>query len=190
MELVLPSIFLLLLASLFAYLVVPRFGPMTLAIVSLLALVAAIVDHAYRFSNEYRMSTWQTALRSYSSWIVLGFALIIAIVFLMQMVAFAKGGAVATAIAATGAAAANTAKAAVANVAKNETILEKVTNSVQNSIAALPTVAEAAKNTTNPIVATVNKGLNAMGINTTAAPTKVNEAKKPNAVLPFSPSSI
>jgi hypothetical protein len=184
MELVLPSIFLLLLASLFAYLVIPRFGPMTLAIVSLVALVVAIVDHYNRFSNEYRLSTWQAALREYSSWIVLGFSLVIAILFLMQMVAFAKGGAVATAMAATSAA------------AKNETVLEKVTTLAQNSIAAVPTVADSAKNTTNPIVATVNKGLNAMGINTTAAPAKVNEPKKlnepkkPNAGLPFSPSSI
>jgi hypothetical protein len=50
----------------FAFFVIPKTGPMILAGVSLVALIAAGIHHYKMFYSEYYLSTWQNGLTSYA----------------------------------------------------------------------------------------------------------------------------
>lgn len=76
MEIVLPSLIILLLSAFFAFMVVPRVGPMILIVVSVVALLAAGIQHYSMFSAEYRLSTWQNTMVGYGPFVVLGIALL------------------------------------------------------------------------------------------------------------------
>lgn len=202
MELFLPSLLGLLVAALFAFAVVPQFGPLSLTIVSLLALAGVGVHHYMMFSTEYRMSTWQDMIRSYASYIALGVALLLSALYLLQMFAYgsysspaAKNAANATANAGIlGAAAASIGAAASAitgsseasvpaNLGEQKTILEQATDMAAKSLQAMPNLKTTAAPITNPIVAAVNKGMNAvLGTSTSVA--------KREPTLPFSPSDV
>ncbi len=138
MELFLPGLIVFVLVAFFAFLVIPRVGPMILAIASLIALIAAGVHHYQLFSYEYALSTWQYGLASYSSYVVLGLAL------------FAIIGAISYVF--TGA----ETKAQIAEAVS--TPMEKIQNAVKNSIAQMPDASTA----TNPLTAAINRGVNAL----------------------------
>ena len=72
MEFFLPSILFLLVACGIVFFVVPRFGPLVLAGVSLILLVAGIYNHYSMFATEYRLSTWQSGMVSYAPFIMIG----------------------------------------------------------------------------------------------------------------------
>ena len=76
MELFLPGIIVLLLASFFAFLVVPRLGTMILVITSVISLILAGTHHYYMFSSEYTLSTWQNALTAYTPWVMIFLSLL------------------------------------------------------------------------------------------------------------------
>jgi len=76
MELFLPGLFVLLISSFFIFLVVPRVGSVTLAIISVVTLMAVIYHHSSLFKEEYRLSTWQVQLGSYAPFVVLGLAVV------------------------------------------------------------------------------------------------------------------
>ena len=76
MELFIPTLIVVVITALFAFLIVPRMGPMSLAIISLLALIGAGIHHYLLFSTEYRMSTWQYSVMAYAPLIVFGLALL------------------------------------------------------------------------------------------------------------------
>lgn len=206
MELFLPSLLAILVAALFAFAIVPQFGPLSLAFVSLLALVAAGVHHYSMFANEYKLSTWQDAIRGYASYIVLGVAILLCIFYLIQMFVYgtykpATANSansitnVATAAAAGAAASIGAAVSAIAGPpevgaapGQEKTIFEKATNMAAKSLQAMPNVKEAAAQITNPIVAAVNRGLNAVvgpSSNTNSKPPPA-----PSSALPFSPSEV
>lgn len=192
MQLFLPSLLSILLIALFAFAVIPQFGPVSLGIVSLVALVGTIAHHAYMFKDEYAASTWQTMIGAYAGYITLGVAILVAIFFLLQMKSYVLGGSspnagsnaanagiLAGAVGTIGAAVSSiTGPPAASAPGEPETLLEKATNAVQQSFAAMPNLKEAAQQITNPLVGAVNKGLNMVTGNT-----------KPAApALPFSPS--
>lgn len=179
MELVLPSLLLLIVAAIFAYAVIPNFGPLTLAVVSLIALVAVAVHHSYMFETEYRLSTWQKGLGQYSPFIALGLVLLLSIGFLLQMYSWG-----------TGVTSARSNTPIPPPIAEQPTILEQATNMAQNAIKSMPSVDQIKNMTVNPITAAVNRGLNAVGItNTAGAPAPAAPAKPPSN-LPFSPSEV
>jgi hypothetical protein len=82
MELFLPSIAVLLVASLIVFLVLPRIGAPVLAILSLVLLIFGVYNHYYLFYSEYRFSTWQERLKFYGPFIIIG-ALILSILSYM-----------------------------------------------------------------------------------------------------------
>lgn len=79
MEFFLPSILFLLVACGIVFFVIPRFGPLVLAIVSLVLLGLGIYNHYSMFESEYRMSTWQMGAVAYAP-IVMVVALVLGII--------------------------------------------------------------------------------------------------------------
>jgi hypothetical protein len=138
MELFLPSLIILLLASLFSFFVVPRMGATVLVVVSILALIAAGVHHYSMFSSEYQLSTWQLGLQANAPWVVLGLAFL----FLLAAMFYMFGG--------------EGTKATIAQAAA--TPLATLQQASEASVAAMPSAASA----TNALTAALNRGLNAV----------------------------
>ena len=127
-----PGLIILLISAFFVFLVLPRMGPMVLAIASLIALIAAGVNHYSQFYSEYKLSTWQTGLAAYAPWVTLGFALITMISSILYSVSSPET------------------KAKVANAVT--TPMELIQNKVANSASIMPS----AESATNPITAAIN----------------------------------
>lgn len=73
MELLIPSLALILLAVAIAFFVMPSFAPAILITGSVVTLVAAVYLHMSQFGvMEYERSTWQYNLRKYSSYVMIG----------------------------------------------------------------------------------------------------------------------
>lgn len=86
MEFFLPSILFLLVACGIVFFVIPRFGPLVLAGISLILLILGIYNHYTLFQTEYRLSTWQSGMIGYAPFIMIG-ALVLAIVlYLLYLV--------------------------------------------------------------------------------------------------------
>jgi hypothetical protein len=79
MELFLPGLLVLLISSIFVFMVLPRMGNVVLAVACALTLVAVLLHHYNMFASEYRLSTWQNGLSAYAPVIILGFAILIVI---------------------------------------------------------------------------------------------------------------
>ena len=163
MELFIPGLVVLLIAALFAFVVLPKVGAKILVVVSLLALIAAGVHHYTFFASEYRLSTWQNSLSAYAPFIVLG----IAILFIFASIGFLFMG--------------SESKSQVLEAVASP--LETIQERVANAAAAMPS----AESATNPITAAVNTGLNALGVganasNNSAPPPPMNQrpANRPN----------
>jgi hypothetical protein len=73
MELLIPSLALILLAVAIAFFIMPSFAPAILITGSVITLVAAVYLHMSQFGvMEYERSTWQYNLRKYSSYVMIG----------------------------------------------------------------------------------------------------------------------
>jgi len=157
MEIFLPSLIIILLVAFFAFLVLPRMGPMVLTVVALIALIAAGIHHYSLFYSEYKLSTWQNGLSAYTPWIVLGFALI----FIMTSIMFLVGG--------------PETKAAIANTVS--TPMEAIQEGISNSLSSMPS----ANTATNPVTATLNRVINsAPAFAPASAPASAPANVKPN----------
>lgn len=133
--------------------VLPRIGPMVLAVVALIALIAAGVHHYSLFASEYTLSTWQYSLAAYTPWVVLA----VSFVFIISAIMFMIGG--------------SETRASMLNAVSTpmETIQEAVATSATN----MPTAASA----TNAVTAGLNRALNAVpGL--TPGPSNANRNKK------------
>jgi hypothetical protein len=144
MELFLPSIALLLVASLIVFLVLPRIGAPILAVLSLTLLIFGVYNHYYLFYSEYRFSTWQERLKFYGPFIIIG-ALILAIISYMGFLFGTQG---ANALPASN---------LPANISP-VSVATDTTNAVAN------TAANAATAATNAVTNAVNTTLNAVGL--------------------------
>jgi uncharacterized membrane protein len=83
MEILIPSLALLLAAVAFAFFVIPRLAPTVLIGTSSIVLAVAIYMHMKRFGvMEYERSTWQNSLRAYSSYVIFGLIILGAVGFL------------------------------------------------------------------------------------------------------------
>ena len=63
MELFIPSLFVLLIAGILAFALVPRLSVPIILLLSLVILMFTMRKHMYDFAAEYRYSTWQYQLR-------------------------------------------------------------------------------------------------------------------------------
>jgi len=154
-----PGLIIIVLLAFFIFLVLPRMGAMVLAIVCLIALIAAGVNHYSMFSSEYSLSTWQYGLAAYTPWVVLGVSFVFIISALMFMVGSPET------------------KAQMMNAAS--TPMEAIQEAVANSAAAMPPAATA----TNAVTATLNRAINS----NPSAPVFGNANKKNNAKSPNLP---
>jgi hypothetical protein len=132
MELFLPGLFVLLISSLFVFLVVPNVGSISLGVICAVTLVAVLWHHSHLFKDEYRLSTWQAQLSTYAPFIVLGVAILVIIGVMLNMIS-QKG-------------VMETIKAPV----------EVLTNTVQNSVSNMPSASTA----TNVVTSNINKAIN------------------------------
>ena len=172
MEIFVPGLIILIIAGFYVFLVLPKMGPMVLAVISLVALIAAGIHHYAMFYTEYKLSTWQYGIAAYTPWVILGFALITMISAILFMF---TGG--------------STAKA----MNSVSTPMEAIQEAVSNSVAIMPP----ANTATNPVTAAINTVVNNVsmmpgpGTGPAQAPQKNNSAKSP--VVPglgYSASSV
>jgi hypothetical protein len=70
MELFIPSLLVLLIAGLLAFLIIPRSTVPVVLGVSLLILLYVLNDHYGKFYNEYRYSTWQYTAQGYAPYVI------------------------------------------------------------------------------------------------------------------------
>jgi len=85
MEFFLPSVLLLLLAAAVVFFVFPRFGPTTLAFLSLALLAFGIYQHVSAFGSEYRLSTWQYDIKGFAPYIMMGGVLAVIAFYLLNL---------------------------------------------------------------------------------------------------------
>ena len=76
---------MLLLAVTVVFFVIPRFGPLTLAVVALILLVLGVYQHISQFGTDYRLSTWQLGLMEYAPQVLMGGLILVIIFFLMYL---------------------------------------------------------------------------------------------------------
>jgi hypothetical protein len=134
---------------------------MVLAVVSLLALILAGINHYSMFYNEYKLSTWQFTLAAYTPWVILGLALITMISAILFMFAGPE------------------ASAKVMNAVS--TPMEAIQAAVGNSVNSMPS----ANSATNPLTAALNS------VVTNVAGPKNNSKASPTVPgLGYSASSV
>jgi len=163
MELFVPGLIILIIAGFYVFLVLPRLGPMVLAVVALVALILAGINHYSMFYNEYKLSTWQYTLAAYTPWVILGLALITMIAAIMFMFTGPEGS------------------AKVMNAIS--TPMEAIQTAVGNSVSTMPS----ANSATNPVTAALNSV-----VSNVAGP-KNNRASPASPTVPglgFSASSV
>lgn len=162
-----PGLIIIVLLAFFIFLVLPRMGAMVLAIVCLIALIAAGINHYSMFYSEYSLSTWQYGLAAYTPWVVLG----VSFVFIISAIMFMFGS--------------PETKAQIMNAAA--TPMETIQEAVANSAAVMPSASSA----TNVVTATLNRAINSNVSSSSgagAAPTSVfGNAKKNNVKSPNLP---
>lgn len=143
MEFFLPSILVLLVAAAIVFFVIPRFGPLVLAVVSLVLLGIGIYNHYSMFQNEYRLSTWQLGAVAYAPYILIGAVILMIILYLTYLL---PSGSAAPSSNAT--ANANV-KANTINLPPPETATNVITEGANNAIRAAANLANVKVNTTN-----------------------------------------
>lgn len=177
MELFLPSLFVVVIAALLAFVIIPRMGSLILAITSLIALVLAGIHHYNLFYAEYQLSTWQNGIGANAPFFILGLALLFIIGAVYYMF---TGGSLTQ----------------VKNMMPNISPLEEIQEAVQNSVANMPP----ANTATNPVTEVLNNGLKSIIGNITPAnnrpannrPANNRSANKSQAIpgFNFRPSEI
>ena len=138
MEIFLPSFLIILLAAVVTFVVLPRFSPMILTILSIVLLVFGLYHHYDLFKDEYRLATWYRNSSFVAPALVLGVALFFILGYILTF--FGSSGVPVPAVPAELTGAFNTVKNAVGNMTS------RVTNA-----------ANSAYNTVNE---SVNRGLN------------------------------
>lgn len=88
MEFYLPSLFIILLAAIFAVSIIPRFAPIVLAIFAGLCLVLAMYNHSSIFYNEYKNMNWaNTAMISgVAPYLLTGLVILLCIGYILMLI--------------------------------------------------------------------------------------------------------
>ena len=155
MEFFLPSILVLLVAAAIVFFVIPRFGPLVLAVVSLILLGIGIYNHYSMFQNEYRLSTWQLGAVAYAPYLLIGAVIVMIILYLTYLL---PSGSAASGNNTPANANANV-KANTINLPPPETATNVITEGANNAIRAAAKMANVKVNTTNQPNNPANLGL-------------------------------
>ena len=89
MELFIPGLCIFFLTIVLCFLILPRFTPLIIAVLSIVVLVIAVYQHYSMFRDEYRFSTWQDTFKSYAPAIMI-IAIILFIIYTILSL-FTKG---------------------------------------------------------------------------------------------------
>jgi predicted PurR-regulated permease PerM len=89
MEFFIPGLLLFLVSIIITFILVPRFTPLVIAVLSIIFLTYGVYDHYKMFASEYRLSTWQQSLKVYAPAIMI-IAIIIFIIYAI-LALFTKG---------------------------------------------------------------------------------------------------
>lgn len=90
MEFYIPSLFILLIAGLFTFLVIPRFTPMILAIIALVCLIFTVYHHRTLFYNEYKNMNWANTATMAAPYLVVGLVIILSIGYIILLLSSGK----------------------------------------------------------------------------------------------------
>ena len=153
MEFFLPSILFLLISAAIVFFVIPRFGPLVLAVVSLILLTIGMYNHYTLFQNEYRASTWQLGLVAFAPYIMIGVVIVMIILYLTYLLPSGATSSVPNV------------KTNTINLPPPETATNVITEGVNNAIRAAAPVANIKINTTNQPNALNNNNNNNNNIN-------------------------
>lgn len=167
MEFFLPSILFLLIAAAIVFFVIPRFGPLVLAIVSLVLLTIGMYNHYTLFQNEYRASTWQLGLVAFAPYIMIGVVIIMIIMYLTYLLPSGANSSTANV------------KTNTINLPPPETATNVITEGVNNAIRAAAPVANIKVNTTNQPNALNNNNNNNMNNNNNNGNGRGNRNRNP-----------
>jgi len=85
MEFFLPSLLILVLAAFVVFFILPKFAPLILAIIALLALVLGAYNHYMIFKLDYRMMSWQDGASAAAPYILVGFIVLYITGFLINL---------------------------------------------------------------------------------------------------------
>ncbi len=148
MELFLPSLLIIVLASIVVFAVIPRFAPITLTVIAILLLIFGVLHHYNLFYDEYRLSTLQTS-SFVAPALVIGVALFFILGYLLSY--FGSGVPVPT----------------VPNIPSVTDITTTLSNAASSTATAVTnaankvvnTVTGAANRGTSSIASTINNGL-------------------------------
>jgi hypothetical protein len=157
MEFFLPSILVLLVAAAIVFFVIPRFGPLVLAVVSLVLLGIGIYNHYSMFQNEYRLSTWQLGAVAYAPYLLIGAVILMIILYLTYLLP--SGSAASGNNTPANANANANVKANTINLPPPETATNVITEGANNAIRAAANLANVKVNTTNQPNNPANLGL-------------------------------
>jgi hypothetical protein len=158
MEFFLPSILVLLVAAAIVFFVIPRFGPLVLAVVSLVLLGIGIYNHYSMFQNEYRLSTWQLGAVAYAPYILIGAVILMIILYLTYLLP--SGSSANNSGTNNGNVKANAnVKPNTINLPPPETATNVITEGANNAIRAAAKMANVKVNTTNQPNNPANLGL-------------------------------
>lgn len=85
MEFYIPSLFIILLAALVAFALIPKFTPMILVIFASLCLVIAVYNHSSLFYNEYKNMNWASSATSAmaSPYLLIGLIIVLSIGYII-----------------------------------------------------------------------------------------------------------
>jgi hypothetical protein len=89
MEFFIPGLLLFLVSIIITFVIVPRFTPLVIALLSIVFLSYGVYDHYKMFASEYRLSTWQQSLKIYAPAIMI-MSIIIFIIYAI-LAFFTKG---------------------------------------------------------------------------------------------------
>jgi hypothetical protein len=85
MEFYLPSLLVLILAAFMVFFVLPKFAPLALGIIALIALVLGAYQHYTMFKIDYSMMRWQDGAGAAAPYIIVGFIVLYIIGFLLNI---------------------------------------------------------------------------------------------------------
>ena len=170
MEFFLPSILFLLISAAIVFFVIPRFGPLVLAVVSLVLLTIGMYNHYTLFQNEYRASTWQLGLVAFAPYIMIGVVIVMIILYLTYLLPSGATSSVPNV---------KTNTINTINLPPPETATNVITEGVNNAIRAAAPVANIKVNTTNQPNALNNNNSNNMNNNNNNGNGRGNRNRNP-----------
>lgn len=95
MEFFLPSLLVILIGTLIAFFIIPKFSPLILALLSVALLAIGVYHHYSLFKGEYAYSTWLDQFKPYAGIVMISLIVLISIFY---MVGLFGGGAPAPAV--------------------------------------------------------------------------------------------